>query len=114
MKGSTYEEDITLNIKVIDKNHPVTKDIPDFSIFDEGYQYIEMLPEIKPLLTTSHPDCTPTVAWANKYKNSRIVYILLGHGQEAHENENYRKLIHNAIHWVGEKNENSPKVNGDM
>jgi len=104
MKGSTYKEDITLDIKVVDKTHPVTKGIQNFSIFDEGYQYVEMMPTIKPLLTTTHPDCTPTVAWANKYKNSRIVYILLGHGHQAHEDATYRKLIRNAIGWVGEKN----------
>jgi len=68
MKGSIYTEDITLDIKVIDKNHPVTKDIPDFSIFDEGYKYILMVPKIRQLLMTSHPDCTPTVGWVNKYK----------------------------------------------
>jgi type 1 glutamine amidotransferase len=101
MKGSTYKHDITLKVKVADENHPVTKDIDDFSIYDEGYQYIEMLPTIKPLLTTNHPDCTPTVAWAHKYRKSRIIYILLGHGHEAHENENYRKLVRNAIRWVG-------------
>jgi type 1 glutamine amidotransferase len=103
MKGSTYTEDITLDIKVVDKTHPVTNDISDFSIYDEGYQYIEMLPKITPLLTTTHPDCTPTIAWANKYKNSRIVYILLGHGRQAHEDVNYRKLVRNAITWVNEK-----------
>jgi type 1 glutamine amidotransferase len=101
LKGSTYTEDITLEIKVVSKDHPVTKGISDFSIYDEGYQYVEMLPTIKPLLTTNHPDCTPTVAWAHKYRKSRIVYILLGHGPEAHENENYRKLVRNAINWVG-------------
>ena len=100
MKGSTYKEDITLDIKVVDKNHPVTKDVSDFTIYDEGYQYIEMLPNIHRLLSTSHPECTPTVGWVNIYKNSRIVYLLLGHGQQAHENPNYRKLIRNAISWV--------------
>jgi type 1 glutamine amidotransferase len=103
MKGSTYKHDITLNIKVATQDHPVTKDISDFSIYDEGYQFVEMMPTIKPLLTTTHPDCTPTVAWTHKYKKSRIVYILLGHGQDAHENPNYRKLLQNAISWVGAK-----------
>jgi type 1 glutamine amidotransferase len=83
--------------------HPVTKGVPNFSIFDEGYNYIEMMPGIKPLLTTKHPDCSPTVGWTNEYKNSRIVYILLGHGKESHENPHYRKLIYNTITWVGEK-----------
>lgn len=103
MKGSTYAEDITLDIKVVAKDHPVTKGISDFSIVDEGYQYLEMLPTITPLLSTTHPDCSPTVAWAHNYKKSRIVYILLGHGREAHEDDNYRKLVRNAISWVGEK-----------
>ena len=103
MKGSTYKEDITLDIKVVDKKHPVTKDITDFSIYDEGYQFIQMTPGIHPLLSTSHPDCTPTVAWTNSYGNSKIVYILLGHGRQAHEDVNYRKLIRNAISWVGEE-----------
>jgi type 1 glutamine amidotransferase len=105
--GGKYIEtdfyDITLNIKIATQDHPVTKDISDFSIYDEGYQFVEMMPTIKPLLTTTHPDCTPTVAWTHTYKKSRIVYILLGHGQDAHENPNYRKLIQNAISWVGAK-----------
>jgi len=103
MKGSTYTEDITLDIKVVDRNHPVTNNIMDFSIYDEGYQYIEMLSNITPLLRTTHPDCTPTVAWTHTYKKSRIVYILLGHGHQAHQNDNYRKLVKYAINWVGEE-----------
>jgi type 1 glutamine amidotransferase len=102
IKGSTYKHDITLDIKIAAKDHPVTKAIPDFSIFDEGYQFVQMIPGIVPLLTTSHPDCTPTVGWANSYGNSRIVYLLLGHDHHAHENKNYRQLIRNAIKWVGE------------
>jgi type 1 glutamine amidotransferase len=101
MKGSTYKEDITLEIKVDPTEHPVTQGIKNFAIYDEGYNYIEMIPGITPLLKTKHPDCTHTIAWAHTYSKSRIVYILLGHGPEAHENENYRKLVKNAIDWVG-------------
>jgi uncharacterized protein len=101
MKGSTYKEDITLDIEVFNNNHPVTNGISDFSIYDEGYQFIQMIPGIVPLLITSHPDCTPTVAWTNNYRSAKIVYILLGHDHHAHENKNYRKLIRNAISWVG-------------
>ena len=103
IKGSTYTENITMNIEVVAKNHPVTSGVSDFSIYDEGYQYIEMIAGITPLLTTNHPDCSPTVAWAHRYKNSRIVYIMLGHGHQAYENANFRKLVRNAINWVGEE-----------
>jgi uncharacterized protein len=101
MQGSTYAEDITLAIKVVDNHHPVTKNVADFTIYDEGYQDIRINPDIHPLLSASHPDCASTVAWTNRYGNSKIVYLLLGHGHQAHENENYRKLVCNAIRWVG-------------
>lgn len=103
MIGSTYAEDITLEIMVADKNHPVTKSIDDFTIYDEGYQSITISADIHPLLSTAHPDCAPTVAWTNRYGKSRIVYILLGHGKQAHENKNYRKLVHNSIVWTAEQ-----------
>lgn len=105
VKGSTYSHDITLQIEIADKNHPVTKDINDFSIIDEGYQYIEMLSSIHPLLTTRHSECTRTIAWTHTYKNARIVYILLGHDHKAHQNPHYRKLIKNSIEWVSESKE---------
>jgi len=101
IQGSRYTEDITLEIKVADRSHPVTKNITDFSIYDEGYQDLKISPDIHRLLSTSHPDCAPVVAWTNTYGNSKIIYILLGHGPQAHQNDNYRKLIHNAVHWVG-------------
>jgi hypothetical protein len=103
MQGSFWKEDITLEIKVADKDHPVTKGVADFSIYDEGYKSLKINSDIYPLLSTNHPDCDQTIAWAKTYSNSKIVYILLGHGHEAHENQNYRKLVHNAINWVAKK-----------
>jgi len=101
-QASTYTEDIKMEIKVTDKNHPVTRNVDDFSIYDEGYQYIKMSPGIHPLLSVSHPDCTPIVGWTNYYGKSNIVYLLLGHGLQAYENENYGKLLHNSIDWVAD------------
>lgn len=69
-----------MEIKVDDKNHPVTRNIADFSIYDEGYQFIKMSPGIHPLLSVTNPNCTPIIGWTNNYGNSNIVYILLGHG----------------------------------
>lgn len=97
---SSYAEDITLDVKVMDTQHPVTEGIDDFTLVDEGYKDVKILPDIHPLLAVEHDQCAPYVAWTHKYNNARIAYIMLGHGQEAHENPNYRKLIRNAIFWV--------------
>ena len=87
----------------MDTGHPVIEGVGDFSLVDEGYKDVKILPDIHPLLAVSHAQCAPYVGWTNKYDNSRIAYIMLGHGPEAHENPNYRKLIRNAISWVIKK-----------
>jgi hypothetical protein len=102
LKGSTYTHDLNLTVEIADKNHPINKDINNFTIVDEGYQYVEMLSSIHPILTTRHSQCTRTVAWTHTYKNARIVYILLGHDHKAYQNPHYRKLIENSINWVSE------------
>ncbi len=96
-KLSGYEHDLDLQVKVLDNTHPVTKNIQDFQIHDEGYFNIEMIPSIYPLLEVDHPSCTRFVAWTNEYKNSRIVYILLGHDKHAYQNESFRSLVENAV-----------------
>jgi type 1 glutamine amidotransferase len=100
-KLSGYEHDLDLQVIVLDKSHPVTRDINDFEIHDEGYYNIEMLPSLHPLLGTSHPLCAGYVAWTNEYKKSRIVYIMLGHDRQAYENSSFKQLIRNAVHWAG-------------
>lgn len=99
-KLSGYEHDLELDVKILDRDHPVTKDMQDFQIHDEGYSNVEIIPSIIPLLETTHPSCSRYVAWANEYKQSRIIYIMLGHDQKAYENESFRNLVENAIHWV--------------
>lgn len=101
-KLSGYEHDLDLMITVIDQENPVTKGIQDFQIHDEGYSNVEILPSVTPLLGTSHQACSQYVAWTNEYKNSRIVYIMLGHDRNAYENPSFRKLINNSISWVSQ------------
>jgi type 1 glutamine amidotransferase len=97
---SGYEHDLDLEVNVIEHNHPITKGIHDFSIKDEGYYNVEILPSVTPLLGTSHPSCARYVAWTNEYKKSRVVYIMLGHDRQAYDNPSFRQLIYNSINWV--------------
>jgi type 1 glutamine amidotransferase len=97
---STFAHDIVLEIKVFDSNHPVTNGINDFTIVDEGYNNIEVLQDVKPLLGTNHKDCSESVAWTTKYNNSKVAYILLGHDKIAYQNASYRHLVNNAILWA--------------
>jgi type 1 glutamine amidotransferase len=99
---SGYQHDLDLKVTVIDPEHPVTNGIKDFKIHDEGYYNIEILPEVTPLLQTSHPSCAKYIAWTKEYRNSRIVYIMLGHDRQAYNNPSFRQLLNNSIKWVSQ------------
>jgi uncharacterized protein len=97
---SGYKHDINLKVQVVDPSHPVTNGIYDFEIMDEGYSNIGVLPGVTPLLRTDHPDCSEIIAWTNLYNRSRVVYLLLGHDENAWINESFRKIVYNAINWT--------------
>lgn len=98
-----WEHDVTIPVQVIAKDHPVTRGVSDFTIFDEIYWGYRTTKDAVPLITTSHPKSGKPLAWARTEKKSRVVYLQLGHGPEAFGNENFRKLVGNAIRWVALK-----------
>lgn len=97
--SANYEHDLQMRIKVEDTQHPITRGIHDFDVLDEAYRDVEILPTVKPLLSTTHPNSMRYVAWTNRYNNSEVVCIQLGHGPSCYANPNYRKLIQQAIEW---------------
>jgi type 1 glutamine amidotransferase len=96
---TSYEHDVNIPVKVENKKHPVTKGIQDFDIVDEVYGGVEILPQVKPLLSTTHPKSMRYLAWVNHYGNSDVICIQLGHGPSGYSNPNFRKLIRQAIEW---------------
>ena len=96
---ANYEHDVNIPVKVEDKKHPVTRGISDFEIVDEVYGDVEILPRVKPLLSTTHPKSMRYLAWINHYGNSDVIYIQLGHGPSGYFNPNFRKLLQQAIEW---------------
>ncbi len=97
---SDYKHDIVLQVKVLDKNHPVTEGMEDFEILDEGYSNTRQLPGVHNLLETSHPDCDRYIGWTHSVKNSKVVYLMGGHDKHAYENPSFRKLVSNAIKFT--------------
>lgn len=97
---SVYQHDVHYNVNIEDPEHPITLGMEDFEIQDEVYKHYEVNKDVKVLLTTEHPLSGHQLGWINTYGNSQIVFLMNGHNESAYENQNYRKLLHNAIHWV--------------
>ena len=95
---STYQHDVPLEVRAVGK-HPITRGLEKFAIVDEVYNFMWRSPKAKVLLEADKPEGEKAVAWIGPGENSHVVVIQLGHGREAHENPNYRKLVRNAILW---------------
>lgn len=96
---SDYMHDIWLRVEC-NQDHPVTKGIEAFDIYDEGYMNYYVSPGVTTLMTTTHEFCDETIGWAHQVKNSRVVYLLPGHAAEGLHNPGFQKIIENAIRWV--------------
>lgn len=101
--ASDYKHDQEIAVIVVDKEHPVTRGINNFTIHDETYSNIVTTGSIHPLLSTTHPLNGKYIAWSNEWGNSKIIYLQLGHDHYAFENPNFRRIVRQAIHWLAEK-----------
>ncbi len=100
-EASIYKEDLDLEMTPVDQKHPVVADSKPFKIYDETYGKLWFSKDIQVLLRTSHPTSDGPVVWVGPWKKSRVITVQPGHGSEAHHNENYRRLLRNAIAWAG-------------
>lgn len=123
MPASGYRMD-TYRVDVVDPHHPVCCDIEAFDVNDELYLCPVFEDEVVPLLTTG-ADMSPAsmidtyhevrfgerqpaeeqrgsnlLGWATQRGNSKVVYVLPGHEPSTMGNEQYRRLLANALAWV--------------
>ena len=99
-KQSTYQHDVEMKVEPVEK-HPVLAGIHPMVIMDETYKGMWISPKSQVLLKTDHPTSDGPVAWISPYKRSKVIYIQLGHGPEAHRHPGFQRLIANAIRWAG-------------
>lgn len=98
-----YQHDEEVPVVIVAKDHPVTAGLKDFTIHDEIYWGFRVQPDVTPLITTTHPKSGKPLGWCKTQGKSRVVYLQLGHGPEAFNNENYRKLVAQSIQWASRK-----------
>ncbi len=99
-EAAGYQHEVEIPVVIVATNHPVTAGLKDFTIKDEIYWGFRIQPDVTPLITTTHPKSGKPLAWTRAQGKSRVVFIQLGHGPSAFNNENYRKLLAQSIRWT--------------
>lgn len=95
---STYQGNVNIDVKLIAKDHPVTADLSDFTIFDEIYRGVRTTSDITTLMTAEDKP----LAWVRSEKQSRVVGIMIGHGP-AYADANFQRLLRQSIRWAAKR-----------
>jgi len=115
MQGATFLRHAVYQkytVRVIDKNHPATKQVPEkWEKEDECYYFRQFNPAIKVLMvadlrTVQDPDkpdvfcdVSPAV-WCNKFDGGRQWYTALGHNPSDYSDPVYLNHLKRGIEWV--------------
>jgi len=97
---STYKHDVTFDVKVVDRNHPITRGVENFRITDETYGGTEILPTVHPLLATDESTSGALVCWTNHYRNARVATFTLGHDHLTWKNPAFIRILSQSIRWA--------------
>ena len=125
---SGYRHDVDYDAEVADPTHLILDGVPgSFPMKDELYLYEVFEDEVRPLLRADHafvregfysahnavakgkmfsndgwehPAGSKLIGWTKRAINSPLVYLQPGDGPETYTNRNFRRIVHNAIHWV--------------
>lgn len=97
---STYAHGQTLDIQVVDADHPITRGLEDFSIPDETYGNFFTSKDVRVLLKTDNPKNSPPILWVQQYGKSPICYFMLGHDAKSWANPNFTEILGRAIRWA--------------
>ena len=98
-EAGTYKHDVDFTVHIEDATHPITRGMSDFVLHDETYKKCVFEKDNRVLLSTDHPTSDKPLCWVRRYGKARVCYIQMGHGPGAYENENYRRLVAQAIRW---------------
>ncbi len=98
---SDYKQGETIAI-AHQKDHPVTKAVGSFELFDETYKELWISDEVDVLYRTDNPTSDGPVVWISPFEASNVIVIQPGHAESAHTNPDYKNLIFQAISWANE------------
>ena len=94
--------DVTNEVKIVDRKHPITKGVKDFATTSEQY-YMHVDPANHVLATTNFGDVVMLVSWTKKWGKGRVFYSSVGHVAKTVLEPMPYKLITQGFLWAAEK-----------
>jgi type 1 glutamine amidotransferase len=87
---------------IVDREHPITKGMKDFRVYDELYAKLQGDAEIHPLITAESDwsKKTEPLLFVLPYGKGRTVHNAFGHDHQAIKDPNVKRLIRRGVEWA--------------
>ncbi|RMF10984.1 MAG: ThuA domain-containing protein [Alphaproteobacteria bacterium] len=91
-----------VQVRLDTRGHPLTRGLDDFSLQDEVYHHLDMVPDAVALATADNPEGEgpQTVIWAHTVDSGRVVYDALGHDAAALRAPVHSRILQRAAAWA--------------
>jgi len=87
-------------VSIVDPEHPITKDMVEFTVEDEQY-ILDYDSRVNILCSALWRGKAMPVAWTKPWGKGRVFYLALGHNPEACRQEGFRILLTRGAFWAG-------------
>jgi hypothetical protein len=87
-------------VRVADPSSPLTRGLSDFVTVDEIYGFLDLEPDVRPLLVSTHGGADHPVLWTRQWKAGRVVYLALGHDTRAYHVQEHAEILRRAARWA--------------
>lgn len=96
---TTHPKPRPYQVSVRDDQHPITKDMIEFTVKDEMY-IMNYDPRVDILAATLWKAQIVPVVWTTSWGEGKVYYLALGHDPEACSDENFKTLLVRGCLWA--------------
>jgi putative membrane-bound dehydrogenase-like protein len=94
----------TFTATIIQKDHPVTRTLPEFATWDETYIHTKLSNDRTVLMERVEGNHREPWTWVKEYGKGRVFYTAYGHDERTWQNPGFLQLIRQGILWaVGDR-----------
>lgn len=95
----THPKPYEYTVEIVDYQHPIMRDMDDFTVFDEQY-IMDLEPGLHILAEAKYEGEGVPVVWTKSWGDGRVYYLALGHDVEACRNEHFALLLIRGTAWA--------------
>jgi hypothetical protein len=75
--------------------------LDDFEVIDEVYGFMDLEPDVEPLLTSERAGVDHPLLWSRSLPSgSRVVYDALGHDRRSLDHPTHREILKRSLEWL--------------